>query len=186
MSFKINNSHTDEVVNKSLLKVIDNYSQVSFCQVTITDLPLYIIKNGDTGGNVPEGANYIEGGYWTRIPINQFLGVNNGFEFDGNYLWTYNPGYYFVSVHFTLNCTDNDSSSHNMELSFMNQSDGYNNLYFPFVVTTASTNYSFSGIIPTSMHNNNTGIGELHFSFNSNDEFTFKISSISISLSFYS
>ena len=159
-----------------------SYADIAFCTASIADLPLYVIKNGDTGGNVPGGANTMNENYWTRIPFNTFIGVNKFFDFDGNYLYTANPGYYYITIEFTLQCTDSGSPSHEMTLAMMNQSDGVNNLYFPLTVTSASQQYSYTGILPLRFSGAD---GALHFSFNSNEVFTFKISSISTNVSFY-
>ena len=185
MSFKVSNTIIERAVKKAILDTSKAYGTIAFCTASISDLPLYIAKNGDTSGNIPDGANTITDNYWTRIPFNQFIGDRKNFNFDGYYFYTPNPGYYYVSINFTLNCTNTDPPAHNLTLSMMNQSDGENNLYFPFTVTGTTTNYSFSGIVPTAFYNNNTNIGEIHFSFNSNDEFTFKVSNISVSISFY-
>ena len=183
MSFKMDNVAGREILRRvAAAQIVRDYANIAFCTATISNLPLYIIKNGDTGGNVPGGANTLSAGNWTRIPIDIFIGANKFFDFDGNYLITPNPGYYYVTMEFTLQCTDSGNPIHEMTLSMMNQSDGANNLYFNFTVTNTPQQYSYTGILPLRFNNQD---GDLHFAFTSSEVFTFKVSSISTNVSFY-
>ena len=183
MSFTVRNTLVESSVNRSLSTLNDQNKNIAFCNATVSNLPVYFVLNSDTGGNVPEGAHVITGDYWNRIPFDTFNGVNQHIYFDGGgYFYVANPGYYRVTVNFSANVSDTTTSSFPVTLSMMNQSGGENNLYFPFELTSTSNTYSFTGILPCSMYDYN---GDLHFSLNTNEVITIKLSSISVTISFY-
>ena len=183
MSFTVRNTLVENSVNRSISTMNDQFKNIAFCNATVSNLPVYYVLNSDTGGNVPEGANVITGNYWNPIPFDTFNGANQHIYFDGNgYFYTRNPGYYKVTIDFSANVSDTTTSSFPVTLSMMNQSDGENNLYFPFQLTSTLNTYSFTGILPSGLFDYN---GDIHFSFNTNEVITIKVSSISVTISFY-
>ena len=183
MSFKISNTTVSQAVNQSLIATNNRNANIAFCNATICSLPYYSIFNGDTGGNVPGGANSNTGSYYINIPFDHFNGINKHFYFDGSgYFYTYEPGYYKCHVSFSGNITDTSSPPVDMILKMMNQSGGEDNLTFPFVADNNTTQYSFSGILPASFYDNDY---ELHFAFETNATTTFVVQNITVSVSFY-
>jgi G2/mitotic-specific cyclin-B, other len=84
-SFKVQNVTIQQSVVKSGIVNDNPFANISFCNATISSLPVYCSLHNDSGGNVPGGAHHVNSsnGY-LNLPFDTYLGARKHIYFDGS------------------------------------------------------------------------------------------------------